>query len=319
MILCITHSQDFYNIDLFFEYLQSKNVPFFRLNSDRLNHLQKISVNDRGFEITDESGETINSEQITAVWHRKSWQISLPEEMDETYRKIFLKEYASLRYNLFTALEHVPWINPFENENKIDGNKMLQLKTARNNNLTVPKTVFSNDAGKITDFFHKYCNGKMVAKLHGALSKSMGGENLLSTQIIDGESLEDIADIAYCPMIFQPYLEKAYELRIVYLDGEFFTGKINNSENADWRITRGSYSWSDYELPEPVKLNLTSMMKEMGLYIGAIDMIRGRDGIYYFLEINPQGEWGMLQKELGFPIAQRIADHLIKRMKKNNE
>ncbi|WPO81750.1 ATP-grasp ribosomal peptide maturase [Chryseobacterium sp. JJR-5R] len=319
MILCITHSQDFYNIDLFFEYLQSKNVPFFRLNSDRLNHLQKISVNDRGFEITDESGNAISSEQITAVWHRKSWQISLPEEMDEAYGKIFLKEYASLRYNLFTALEHVPWINPFENENKIDGNKMLQLKTARNNNLTVPKTVFSNDAGKITDFFHKYCNGKMVAKLHGALSKSMDGENLLSTQIIDRESLEDIADIAYCPMIFQPYLEKAYELRIVYLDGEFFTGKINNSENADWRITRGSYSWSDYELPEPVKLNLTSMMKEMGLYIGAIDMIRGRDGIYYFLEVNPQGEWGMLQKELGFPIAQRIADHLIKRMKKNNE
>lgn len=316
MILCITHSQDFYNIDLFFEYLQSKNVPFFRLNSDRLNHLQKISVNDRGFEITDESGNAISSEQITAVWHRKSWQISLPEEMDEAYGKIFLKEYASLRSNLFTALEHVPWINPFENENKIDGNKMLQLKTARNNNLTVPKTVFSNDAGKITDFFHKYCNGKMVAKLHGALSKSMDGENLLSTQIIDRESLEDIADIAYCPMIFQPYLEKAYELRIVYLDGEFFTGKINNSENADWRITRGSYSWSDYELPEPVKLNLTSMMKEMGLYIGAIDMIRGRDGIYYFLEVNPQGEWGMLQKELGFPIAQRIADHLIKRMKK---
>lgn len=319
MILCITHSQDFYNIDLFFEYLQSKNIPFFRLNSDRLNHLQKISVNDRGFEVTDESGRTVSSEQITAVWHRKSWQISLPEEMDEAYRKIFLKEYASLRYNLFTALEHVPWINPFENENKIDGNKMLQLKTARKNSLTVPKTVFSNDAGKITDFFHTYCNGKMVAKLHGALSKSMGGEDLLSTQVIDAESLEDIADIAYCPMIFQPYLEKAYELRIVYLDGEFFTGKINNSEDADWRIARGSYSWSAYELPEPVKLNLTSMMKEMGLYIGAIDMIRGRDGSYYFLEVNPQGEWGMLQKELGFPVAQRIADHLIKRMKQTNE
>lgn len=315
MILCITHSQDFYNIDLFFEYLKSKNISFFRLNSDRLNHLQKISVNDFGFKITDESGNTISSEQITAVWHRKSWQISLPEEMDEEYRRIFLKEYNSLRYNLFTAMEHVPWINPFENENKIDGNKMLQLKIAGKNNLTVPKTVFSNDAGKITAFFHEDCNGKMVAKLHGALSKSMGGETLLSTQIIDGGSLEDIEDIAYCPMIFQPYLEKEYELRIVYLDGEFFTGKINNSENADWRITQGTYLWSAYELPEHIKLNLTLMMKEMGLYIGAIDMIRARDGNYYFLEVNPQGEWGMLQKELGFPIAQRIADHLIKRMK----
>ncbi len=317
MILCITHSQDFYNIDIFFEYLKSKNISYFRLNSDRLNHLQKISVNEKGFEITDESGNTVSSDQIRAVWHRKSWKISLPEEMDEGYGKIFLKEYASLRYNLFTAMEEVPWINPFEIENRIDGNKTFQLKMAQKNGLKVPKTIFSNDAERITAFFHEYCNGKMVAKLHGSLSKAMGGENLLSTQIIDADSLEDIADIAYCPMIFQPYIEKEYELRIVYLDGEFFTGKINNSENADWRIAHGSYAWAAYDLSETLKQRMTSMMKEMGLYIGAIDMIKGKDGNYYFLEINPQGEWGMLQKELDFPIAQKIADHLIKRMKTN--
>ncbi len=315
MILCITHSRDFYNIDLFFEYLESKNIPYFRLNSDRLNHLQQISISENGFELTDESGNTLKSEEIRAVWHRKSWQIGIPEELDEAYSKIFLKEYSALRYNLFTALEHLPWINPFENENKIDGNKMLQLKMAKQNGLTVPKTLFSNDADKITAFFHACCNGKMVAKLHGTLSKSMGGENLLSTNIIEEGSLEDIADIAYCPMIFQPYIEKEYELRIVYLAGEFFTGKINNSENADWRIAQGNYFWSAYQLPEPVKENLTAMMQEMGLYMGAIDMIRGKDGNYHFLEVNPQGEWGMLQKDLHFPIARRIADNLIKRMK----
>jgi MvdC family ATP-grasp ribosomal peptide maturase len=317
MILCITHSQDFYNIDIFFEYLKSMNIPYFRLNSDRLNHLQKISVNGQSFQITDESGNTVSSDDVRAVWHRKSWKISLPEEMDEDYAKIFLKEYASLRYNLLTAMENVPWINPFENENRIDGNKMFQLKIAQKNGLTVPETIFSNDAERITSFFHEHCQEKMVAKLHGSLSKSMGGENFFSTQIIDEDSLEDIADIAYCPMIFQPYIEKEYELRIVYLDGEFFTGKINNSENADWRIAHGSYAWSAYDLPESLKQNMTLMMKEMGLYMGAIDMIKAKDGNYYFLEVNPQGEWGMLQKELNFPIAQRIADHLIKRMKTN--
>lgn len=315
MILCITHSRDFYNIDIFFEYLQSRNIPYFRLNSDRLNNNQQISISEDGFELTDESGNNMKSKEITAVWHRKSWQIDIPEELDEAYRKIFLKEYFTLRYNLFTALEHVPWINPFEQENKIDGNKMLQLKMAKKNGLTVPKTLFSNDADKITAFFHACCNGKMVAKLHGVLSKSMGGEDLLSTNIIEEDSLEDIADIAYCPMIFQPYIEKEYELRIVYLAGEFFTGKINNSENADWRIARGNYFWSAYQLPENIATNLSAMMNEMGLYMGAIDMIRGKDGNYYFLEVNPQGEWGMLQKDLDFPIAQRIADNLIKRMK----
>ncbi|MCS3870784.1 MvdC family ATP-grasp ribosomal peptide maturase [Chryseobacterium ginsenosidimutans] len=317
MILCITHSRDFYNIDIFFDYLKTKNIPFFRLNSDRLNHLQKISMNEDFFELTDESGNTVNSKEIKAVWHRKSWGISVPEELDESYTKIFLKEYSSLRYNLFTILQDVPWINPLENENKIDGNKMFQLKIAQKNNLTIPKTIFSNDSEKITIFFHENCNGKMVAKLHGAISKSMSGENMLSTNIIDENSLEDIADIAYCPMIFQPYIDKEYELRIVYMDGEFFTGKINNSENVDWRFAHGDYFWSDYDLPEKIKENLTLMMKEMGLYIGAIDMIKGKDGNYYFLEVNPQGEWGMLQKELNFPIAERIADNLIKRMKTN--
>jgi len=314
MILCITHSNDFYNIDLFFEYLTSKNIPYFRLNSDHLNHLQKISVGEDSFELTDESGTVINSRDIKAVWHRKSWGIEVPGELDEDYEKIFLKEYGSLRYNLFTILEDLPWINPFGKEAKIDGNKMFQLRIATKHHLHTPKTLFSNDEEKIKAFFQEYCHGKAVAKLHGAIKKSMSGENFLSTTVIDQDNLEHLADIVYCPMIFQPYIEKEYELRIVYVDGEFFTGKINNSENADWRVGHESFFWSAYELPEDIQRNLTSMMNEMGLYLGAIDMIKGRDGNYHFLEVNPQGEWGMLQKDLNFPIAQKIADFLITRL-----
>ncbi|PQA90602.1 MvdC family ATP-grasp ribosomal peptide maturase [Chryseobacterium shigense] len=314
MILCITHSKDFYNIDIFFEYLTSKNIPYFRLNSDRMNHFQKISVNPDSFELTDEFGNTVHSKDIKGVWHRKAWAISTPDELDEEYRKVFLSGYANLRYNLITVLENVPWINPFENERKIDGSKMLQLKVAKENKLTVPQTIFSNDEEKIIAFFHECCAGKAVAKLHSLTAKTMNGENIISTMIIEEDTLEHISDITYCPMIFQPYIDKQYELRIVYIAGEFFTGKINNSEEADWRVGKGDYSWSSYDLPEDVRTGLASMMKEMGLYIGAIDMIRGKDGAYYFLEVNPQGEWGMLQNELGFPIAERIADNLIKRM-----
>lgn len=315
MILCITHSQDFYTIDLFFEYLSSKNIPYFRLNSDRLNHFQKISVDENSFEIIDEFGNRIHSDDIKGVWHRKAWKISVPEELDEQYKSIFLNEYTSLRYNLITVLEEIPWINPFENERKIDRNKMLQLKIAQRNHLSVPKTVFSNDGEQIQSFFKQYCSGKAIAKLHNVTAKTMNGESLVSTMIIEERSLEHLTDIAYCPMIFQPYIEKEYELRIMYVDGEFFTGKINNSEHADWRLSQDDYFWLAYELPEDIKARLTSLMQEMGLYMGAIDMIKGKDGEYYFLEVNPQGEWGMLQKELNFPIAERIADNLINRIK----
>lgn len=313
MILCITHSQDFYTIDRFFQYLSSKNIPCFRLNSDRLNHLQKISISENSFEITDEYGNVLHSDDIKGIWHRKAWRFSVPEELDREYEKIFLNEYASLRYNLFTQLEHLPWINPYENEKKIDGNKMLQLKIAQQNHLVIPPTVFTNDEEKVKEFFEEHCSGKAIAKLHGVTRKTMSGENLISTMVIEQETLENLSDIIYCPMIFQPYIDKEYELRIMYVDGEFFTGKINNSDHADWRVSHEDYFWTAYQLPDDIKINLSAMMKKMGLYMGAIDMIRGKDGKYYFLEVNPQGEWGMLQKELEFPIAERIADNLIKR------
>lgn len=319
MILCITHSQDFYNIDLFFDYLQSKNIPFFRLNSDDLSHQMKLSLTDDSFIITDEAGNKINSTDIKAVWHRKSWNIAIPEDLDENYAAVFLNEYESLRFNLFTALEHLPWINPLQAERKIESNKILQLTLAKKNNLIIPETLFSNDEEAVKEFFHQFCQGKAIAKLHGTISKSMNGQEMISTLLFDEDNLEQLSDIAVCPMIFQPYIEKQYELRIVYLNGEFFTGKINNKVHTDWRISQTEFFWEPYELPKNIEENLSLMMLEMGLVFGAIDMIKSTNGNYYFLEVNPQGEWGMLQKELDFPIAQRIADYLINRIHTNEQ
>nr|WP_228444904.1 ATP-grasp ribosomal peptide maturase [Chryseobacterium echinoideorum] len=279
----------------------------------------KLNLKDDSFIITDESGNQINSDAIKAVWHRKTWNINIPEDLDENYHHVFLTEYQSLKLNIFTALEHLPWINPVQAEKKIESNKILQLKIAKKNGLIIPETLFSNDEDAVKEFFYEFCNGKAIAKLHGTISRSMDGQEMISTIPFDESNLEDLSNLTTCPMIFQPYIEKEYELRIVYINGEFFTGKINNKTHADWRVSRSGFFWEKYELPETIRKNLNSMMKEMNLIFGAIDMIKSTDGNYYFLEVNPQGEWGMLQKELNFPIAQRIADYLINRILTNEQ
>jgi glutathione synthase/RimK-type ligase-like ATP-grasp enzyme len=121
-------------------------------------------------------------------------------------------------------------------------------------------------------------------------------------------------------MIFQCNIEKQYELRIIYVDGAFFTGKINATQSidgkTDWRNMKDLIAvWETYTLPNKLEQQLTSMMKSMGLYFGAIDMIRQTDGQYIFLEVNPQGEWGMLQRDLAYPIGETIADKLVERTK----
>ena len=52
-------------------------------------------------------------------------------------------------------------------------------------------------------------------------------------------------------------------------------------------------------------------MRTMGLRYGAVDLMVPVDGPPIFLEVNPAGEWGMLARDLGLPIAESLADELL--------
>jgi glutathione synthase/RimK-type ligase-like ATP-grasp enzyme len=56
---------------------------------------------------------------------------------------------------------------------------------------------------------------------------------------------------------------------------------------------------------------LRALMTELGLVFGAIDLICTPAGEYVFLEVNPGGEWGMLERDLRLPIADAIARALL--------
>ncbi|MCY0725966.1 hypothetical protein OVW19_29935, partial [Klebsiella pneumoniae] len=65
------------------------------------------------------------------------------------------------------------------------------------------------------------------------------------------------------------------------------------------------------ELPEDVAARLRALLGRLGLRQGAVDLIRTPQGRHVFLEINPVGEWGMLERDLGLPIADAIAEELL--------
>lgn len=53
-------------------------------------------------------------------------------------------------------------------------------------------------------------------------------------------------------------------------------------------------------------------MSSLQLRQGAIDMIVTPTGEHVFLEVNPTGEWGMLEAELELPISTALADALLR-------
>jgi glutathione synthase/RimK-type ligase-like ATP-grasp enzyme len=183
--------------------------------------------------------------------------------------------------------------------------------------LNIPRTLTTNDADQARAFFNEL-NGNMVAKLLRPLSISMGAPPVfVYTSDVREEDLVQAEMLRHSPMVFQERIPKSIELRIAYVDGKCFTGGIDASRSAtgqtDWRLSGPDEClWFEAEIPDDVASRLQALMRELGLVYGAIDLIRTPDGEHVFLEVNPGGEWGMLERDLNLPISEALADALLK-------
>ena len=65
-----------------------------------------------------------------------------------------------------------------------------------------------------------------------------------------------------------------------------------------------------YLLPDDLKTKLTQTMKELGLDTGSIDLIHAKDGNYYFLEVNPIGQFTMTSWPCNYYLEKLIATTL---------
>lgn len=324
MILCLSHTQDHYTIDIVLRRLKELGKEAYRLDSDRFSHQLTFDYSGAGsrlaFRLRPGTDIAFDTGEVEAVWYRKLWNIQPPPELDPEYLPIYFQEYDTMQQIFFDALEQVPWMNPMRRDHQVGGNKAMQLQAAGRSGLDVPLTLMTNDPKQVENFFYDQCNGRMIAKLHGTLSRSMKGTGaFLPTTQIHEQDLVNLETLRYCPMIFQELVPKAYELRVAYVDGELFAGKIDASGSetgrTDWRAAKDMrLPWEAYRLPEETARAVDRMMRDLGLLFGAIDIIRHKDGRYIFLEVNPQGEWGMLQRDLHYPIGETIAEKLVARI-----
>lgn len=316
MILCITHSKDYYTIDLVLQTLQNKGYNTVRFNTDEFDYSSNFCINSNDTAVFKHHNcDVLDPSKVRAVWNRKIWRPTPPADLCNEYQKIYLQEYITMRQIFFSKMKDVYWMNPLKTDREVADNKMYQLQMAKASGMVVPDTLMTNDFEAVKTFYIDKCHGQMIAKLHGVLSNSMDGKGpaMPTTKIIedDFEHLKD--SLKYCPMIFQPMIKKQFDLRVVYVEGEIFCGKIDTGEkNIDWRQQSiADYKWEKYNLPKKIGIQLTDTMKSMKLKFGAIDIVVDNEENYVFLEVNPQGEWGMIQKYTDQPIAETIAKKII--------
>jgi len=132
------------------------------------------------------------------------------------------------------------------------------------------------------------------------------------------KELKKIPSKLFFPSLVQEKIDKEYELRIFHLKGKNYAMAIFSQNDEQTKVDFRQYNYKKpnrcipYELPFEVDVKITSLMELLKLDTGSVDLIKGIDGEYYFLEINPSGQFRMTSFPCNYDLHYQVAKTLIK-------
>lgn len=320
MILIVSEDKDHSTNDVV-EWLLHFNCPFIRISDATPIALKslRISPESTAYEVVI-LGRSLKSTEIRAIWYRRgAFRLSPPKlELGDLPQTIARRITYQLEQDVYCANEFLLYlqagagINDQMNRNV---NKLHLLDCAREVGLLVPDTMVTGNRESLLQF----------ASVHGVLAN----KNLTPGVDVFDDSFalqcgttqmttEEIAQLPmeFAPALFQQYVEKWIELRIFYLHGQCYSSAIFSQFDEKTKVDFRNYNTEKpnrtppFELPNDIAAKLHTLMVGQGLSSGSIDMLVSPDLAYYFLEVNPVGQFWQVSHPCNYGLEKIIAEHL---------
>ncbi len=314
MILLVSNKWDI-SLDFVVRELRRRNELFLRLNSEDLPYSAlKVSFPDFAFVLPSRIGPQDLAGRLKSVLLRRPGKPFSGVARDDPRSpgaRYAQEQWHSLIDGLM-SLEGVLWINHPLAGYRMES-KIVQMQAAHGVGFAVPRTCITTSKEIAAEFIN-LCGGRAVAKsLSSSLIEYPDSDYFVFTNIV--RSIDDIPseEIGTAPIIFQEYVDGKSDYRVTVVGDKVFVVRILSREGrslpGDWRLERADLKFIPAQLPQDVSDMCVELVTRNGLVFGAIDLVQDDDG-FYFLEINPNGEWGWLQTSPGLPIAEALAARL---------
>lgn len=313
MILIVTNERDLTTDYIVLE-LRRRNIAFCRLNSERLPGA-KILFNPRWGEdgwIIEIDDRVINFTEVTAAYFRRPGTPSIPDTLsDSAVRRYCEVEWGAVLTSALNSLGD-RWLNSPLAILAAE-NKPRQLSIAYKLGFVVPDTIITNDINYAQSFMS---SGTSVGKpLREALLTGDDEERVIFTSRLEALDESDEKRVSAAPIIFQREIVKAADIRVTVVENQVYAVEILSQEHdeteVDWRRgSRPDLIHRCLKLPETISQKCVDLLRLMGLRFGAIDLALDTVGNYWFLEINPNGQWAWIETRTGLPLTQSIVDAL---------
>ena len=296
-----------YSTDLVCCELERRGCSYLRINRDLFDRYKIVyNLDQQTMELRIEGREyTISNKTLKSVYFRApvffrySKELSLKDQLQRGQWSSFIR-------NLI-VFDQAKWINHPVATYKAE-NKMLQLQMAQKAGLKIPRTYVGNHVPCIIEDDKTY----IVKALDTPVFYDGVQEMFTYSTAMTGRKLRE-SELQEAPVIIQEYLTPKIDLRVTVVGTHLFPAEIyydGTGIEGDWRKRdKDGLAYLPVQLPPSIEAGIHRIMDEFGLVFGGIDLALCGDE-YYFIEVNPTGEWAWLVRMAGFQIHKAIADNM---------
>ena len=307
-ILIISNPHD-YSTDHVVYQLEKTNAKYIRLNRSQFGEYELTlnPLNNTIYGKTKACEFEINEKTLKSIYYRAPIYLRTHIRKELTIEdKIARDQWTSFLRSLM-VFDNVLWIN-HPQSTFLAENKPYQLKVANEIGFNVPRTIISN---KLPE--EKFSDKLAIKTLEPAIFDMDDKQTFIYTNLYDYKNLKEY-DFSLAPMIIQEAIIPKIDIRITIIDENVYPVAIKYEDNGvdeDWRTRKDDLHYELIELPEDIENKCLKLLKRLNLNFGCIDLVKQSDD-YYFIEINPTGEWDWLMYNLNLDIDVKIAKHLMK-------
>lgn len=240
-----------------------------------------------------------------------------PALKEQAAMECSVQEYREWLLSVVGFFPNAPWINDYWLMQKYSV-KSNQILIAKKLGLKIPETAITNDSSVIKSMAERHKEIIVKPLVYSGFARN-GSQFGCFTNILSANEIRNLSNeqLSYAPAIFQQRITKFQELRITIIGDEVFACEIKTKdgteENIDWRIESvEELPHEMVEIPLDIADQLRKLLKMMGLNFGAIDMIKDDVGDYYFIEINPNGQYFWMELLTGAPMTEAMVSLILK-------
>ena len=316
MIAILTDQNDFTTHKVI-DWLNYRGKSCFILNENTKINFTYANINERDIILKNKGNTEISTKDIKAFWYRRyALDIGLETENTSNFYPPNYCNHITNDKKYLTAftnylLEAKKSIGR-ENTNYLS--KLEQLYQAQEADLLIPPTYIVSTKKYLVKVLKK--EKSLITKALQFPIQFIFKDNVvhsIMTELVSKEFLDNQVSDKFFPTLVQKNIEKKYELRIFFLNNKFYPMTIfsqNNEETKiDWRSGTQNLPNRNvpYKLPLEIEKKLIAFMNSIDLNSGSIDMMVTPNKEYYFLEVNPIGQFSQLSYMCNYFLEEEIA------------